>query len=614
MKKKTGVKILVGLLTLCSGIMISNIPAQADNPIVQNVYTADPAPMVSGDTLYLYTSHDEDKLVKDFYTMNDWKCYSTKDMVNWTDLGTVMSYKSFTWADTEDPRAWAPQCVERNGKFYLYVPIHKKGGGMVIGVGVSDKPEGPFVDALGKPLVDDGSWNNIDPTVFIDDDGQAYLYFGNPSLRYVKLNEDMLSYDESIGKKGIVSFDMTEEAFGPKVQSDRKCGYGEGPWFYKRGDLYYLVYAAFIKGGTESLAYSTSQWPTGPWEFQGEIMPSQEFEKTGTCFTNHPGVIDFRGHSYLFYHAQPLKGGGIFHRSVLVDEFTYNEDGSIPGDMKMTVEGPDAIGTLNPFERTEAETFAWGTAIETEMNKQGGVSVCDIKDSSSLKIENVDFGSKEAIRFHASVASDSDSSAAIEVRLDSEDGEKIGTVQIPNTGSKDTYQTCTIDITPTTGVHDLYFLFTGEGSEELFKFDYWQFEKEAEPEPTATPAPLQTPTPAPSATVTPSPSPTVTPSAEPKTEKISVAKTKGLSVKKQKGKKAKVTWKAVKDADGYQVVYATDKKMKKGVKKYSTKKATYTIKKLKKGKKYFVKVRAYQKDENGKKVYGSYSSVKKFNG
>ena len=147
------------------------------------------------------------------------------------------------------------------------------------------------------------------------------------------------------------------------------------------------------------------------------------------------------------------------------------------------------------------------------MNKQGGVSVCDIKDSSSLKIENVDFGSKEAIRFHASVASDSDSSAAIEVRLDSEDGEKIGTVQIPNTGSKDTYQTCTIDITPTTGVHDLYFLFTGEGSEELFKFDYWQFEKEAEPEPTATPAPLQTPTPAPSATVTPSPSPTVTPSA-----------------------------------------------------------------------------------------------------
>lgn len=294
-----------------------------------------------------------------------------------------------------------------------------------------------------------------------------------------------------------------------------------------------------------------------------------------------------------------------------VEEFTYNEDGSIP-DLKMTVEGPDAIGTLNPFNRTEAETFAWGTAVETEMNKLGGVSVCDIKDGSSLKVENVDFGDKEAIRFHASVASDSDSSSAIEVRLDSEDGETIGTIRVPNTGSKDKYETCTVDITPTKGVHDLYFVFTGSGEEALFAFDYWQFEKEPEPEPTATPAPPQTP--APPAAVTPAPVPTVTPSAEPKPEKITVAKTKGLSVKKQKGKKAKVTWKAVKSADGYQVVYATDKKMKKGVKKSSTKKATYTIKKLKKGKKYFVKVRAYKKDAAGKKVYGSYSSVKKFNG
>ena len=183
---------------------------------MQNIYTADPAPMVSGDTLYLYTTHDEDELVKNFYTMNDWKCYSTKDMVNWTDHGTVLSRDNFKWMDTKDPRAWAPQCVERNGKFYMYVPVHKKNGGMVIGVGVSDKATGPFVDAIGKPLVDEGDWNDIDPTVFIDDDGQAYLYFGNPSLRYVKLNEDMLSYDTTIGKKGVVSLDMNESGFGPK--------------------------------------------------------------------------------------------------------------------------------------------------------------------------------------------------------------------------------------------------------------------------------------------------------------------------------------------------------------------------------------------------------------
>ena len=220
--KKIFSKVVAGALVLCMATLSLSIPSKADNPVVQNIYTADPAPMVSGDTLYLYTSHDEDKLIKNFYTMNDWKCYSTKDMVNWTDHGTVLSRDDFKWMDTKDPRAWAPQCVERNGKFYMYVPVHKKNGGMVIGVGVSDKATGPFVDAIGKPLVDEGDWNDIDPTVFIDDDGQAYLYFGNPNLRYVKLNEDMLSYDTTIGKKGIESIDMNESGFGPKVTENGK--------------------------------------------------------------------------------------------------------------------------------------------------------------------------------------------------------------------------------------------------------------------------------------------------------------------------------------------------------------------------------------------------------
>ena len=141
---------------------------RSTNPIIKNIYTADPAPMVYGDTLYLYTTHDEDELVNDFYTMFDWKCYSTKDMVNWTDHGTIFSLDDIEWADD---RAWAPQAVERGGKFYLYCPVHKKDGGMAIAVGISDKPEGPYKD-LGYPLVDEGDWNDIDPTVFIDDDGQ----------------------------------------------------------------------------------------------------------------------------------------------------------------------------------------------------------------------------------------------------------------------------------------------------------------------------------------------------------------------------------------------------------------------------------------------------------
>ena len=287
------------------------------NPIITDIYTADPAPMVVKDTLYLYTTHDEDELVDNFYTMVDWRCYSTKDMVNWIDHGRIFGLSDIEWAET---RAWAPQCIERNGRFYLYCPVKKTGSGMAIAVGVSDSPTGPFKD-IGHPLVDEGDWNDIDPTVFIDDDGQAYLYFGNPELRYVLLNEDMVSFDEKVG---VVKVPMTEESFG-KGSHMTGTSYGEGPWFYKRNGLYYMVFAGFAPGErrNEHFGYATSSSATGPWKYRGVLM------EEGPCFTNHPGICDFKGHSYLFYHTDELPGGSLFHRSVCVAEFTYNEDGTI---------------------------------------------------------------------------------------------------------------------------------------------------------------------------------------------------------------------------------------------------------------------------------------------
>ena len=285
--------------------------------IIKDMYTADPAPMVYDDTLYLYTTHDEDKIVNDFYTMKNWYVFSTKDMVNWEKHGQILSLDDIPWAVD---RAWAPQCVERNGKFYFYFPVQSKAG-VDVGVAVADSPTGPFKD-IGKPLVSQGDWNDIDPTVFIDDDGQAYLYFGNPELRYVKLNEDMVSYDQSVG---VVKIPMTEESFG-KGGHNTGTTYAEGPWFYKRNDIYYMVYAAFRQGqSSESFGYSTSTSPTGPWKYGGVLMTEE-----GGVFTNHPGVIDFKGKSYLFYHTGELPGGGSFHRSVCVTEFEYNEDGSMP--------------------------------------------------------------------------------------------------------------------------------------------------------------------------------------------------------------------------------------------------------------------------------------------
>ena len=165
--KKTILAIIVAVTTLS---------VNAQNPVIHTCFSTDPAPMVYGDRVYVFTGHDEEGA--DFFWMNEWRLFSSADMVNWTDHGCPLAQGDLSWADD---RAWAPQCIERNGKFYLYVPVHSRiSRGMAIGVAVADKIEGPYKDPLGKPLFENGSWDHIDPTVMIDADGQAYLYWGNP--------------------------------------------------------------------------------------------------------------------------------------------------------------------------------------------------------------------------------------------------------------------------------------------------------------------------------------------------------------------------------------------------------------------------------------------------
>lgn len=450
MKKVCKVFVLSLLITM----LLSSV-GYADNPIVQTNYTADPAPMVYNDTCYLYTSHDEDTIVNNFFTMNEWKCYSSKDMVNWTDHGTPLAYTDFSWAKGD---AWAGQCIPRNGKFYYYVPMTAKSGGTSIGVAVSDSPTGPFKDAIGKPLIAPG-YGNIDPTVFIDDNGQAYLYWGNPSLKYVKLNEDMVSYSGSI-----VTVPLTTASFGTRSKTDRETSYEEGPWFYKRGSLYYMVFA----GGpiSEHIAYSTSTSPTGPWTYRGVIMPAQ-----GSSFTNHAGVVDFKGNSYFFYHNGALPDGGGYHRSVAVEKFSYNADGTIP-TINMTTTGAPAISNLNPYIKTEAETICFESGVETENCSEGGMDVCFIDNGDYIKVKGVNFGTG-ATSFEARVAS-ATSGGNIELRLDSPTGKLVGTLVVKGTGGWQTWTTNTCTVSGATGVHDLYLKFTG-GSGSLFNINWWKF-------------------------------------------------------------------------------------------------------------------------------------------
>lgn len=432
--------------------------SSAQNPIIQTRYTADPAPMIYNDKVYLYTTHDEN--ASTWFTMNDWRLYTSGDMVNWTDHGIVLSYSDFSWAKRD---AWAAQCIERNGRFYMYVPvINKENNNPAIGVAVADNPYGPFYDPLDKPLVQTGV-GDIDPSVFIDDDGQAYLYWGNPNCYYVKLNEDMISY-----KGEVVGIPMTEEAFGRRENDPKRATlYEEGPWLYKRNDRYYLLWA----GGPlpEHLGYSISDSPTGPWKYGGILMPTE-----GKSFTNHPGIIDFRGKTYLFYHNGALPGGSGFTRSVCVDEIKFDKNGTIP-QINMTEKGIEkSQATLNPYIKNEAETIAWSEGVKSDQNTQVGVFITATGNGSYTKVRDVDFGQTGASGFRARVST-VHNDVTMEIRLDGIEGELIATVGVPRTGGSDRWELVSAEVTRVTGIHDLYFVFKGNTTGDLMYFDYWMF-------------------------------------------------------------------------------------------------------------------------------------------
>lgn len=414
-------------------------------PIIQTSYTADPAPMVYNDTVFLYTSHDEDDASG--FKMINWLLYTSTDMVNWTDHGVVASLKDFKWVK-HDNGAWAVQAIERNGKFYLYCPMHGQG----IGVLVSESPYGPFKDPLGKRLIEtEHLWNDIDPNPFVDADGQAYLYWGNPDLYYVKLNPDMISY----------SGEVVKEPTKPK-------NYQEGPWVYKHKEHYYLSYASTCC--PEGIGYAMSTSPTGPWEYKGMVV--QASDKTRG---NHPGIIDYKGKSYCFGHSYDIlkRQTSTFYerRSVDMDEIIYNTDGTIKTIQYWSVDGPKAVGKLNPFKRVEAETMAWSEEVKSEKNIQKEVFVTKIDNNDYIEVREVDFNAG-AKKFKVTAASLK--GGKIEIRLNDKDGQVIGVCDVGHTGDLNTWKEFECKVKKTKGVHTLFLVFKGNG-ESLFNLDWWKF-------------------------------------------------------------------------------------------------------------------------------------------
>lgn len=290
---------------------------RGSNPILPNIFTADPASFVHNCTFYITAGRDEGT---NGFLLRSWYVLSSTDMVNWTDHGApVMSLSTFTWADAN---AWAGQMIERGGKFYWYVPVNKRGGGMAIGVAVGDSPLGPFRDAIGAPLVDDTiemrAFNftdagqtvyTIDPTVFIDDNGQAYLTYGGFwRMVTVALNDNMTSIKGSW-------IERTPRDFF------------EAPYLTKRNGIYYMVYAAGANPAT--IDYATATNPTGPWTYRGRILDKLPALAGQDAPTSHPAITEFAGQWYLVYHISNGKGGGTYRRQVAIEKLFFNSDGTI---------------------------------------------------------------------------------------------------------------------------------------------------------------------------------------------------------------------------------------------------------------------------------------------
>ncbi|MFV0290251.1 MAG: glycoside hydrolase family 43 protein [Mangrovibacterium sp.] len=289
-----------------------------NNPIIRDKYTADPSVLVHNDTVYLYAGHDEAPARSEFYKMDEWLVYSSTDLVNWTEHSSPLKPSDFEWAAHS---AWASDVVERDDKFYWYATVeHGSIPGKSIGVAVSDSPTGPFKDAIGAALISNDMttehtqimWDDIDPIVFIDNNKQAYIYWGNTVCYWAKLKDNMIELDGEIH-----TIDLPH--------------YTEAPYIHKRGEWYYLSYAYQFP---EKTAYAMSKSIEGPWEHVGILN-----ELAGNSNTNHQAIVEYQKNWYYIYHTGALQpDGGSYRRSVCIDRLYYNSDSTLQRIL-MTSEG-----------------------------------------------------------------------------------------------------------------------------------------------------------------------------------------------------------------------------------------------------------------------------------
>ena len=437
------------ILTLLSALNTS----RAQNPLILNQFTADPSARVFEGKVYVYPSHDipcgEGQGIIGF-CMADYHVFSSENLTDWTDHGVIVSQDKVPWVDPGSYSMWAPDCIFRNGKYYFYFPAvandKSEGYGRRIGVAVSNTPYGPFKP---EPEPIEGVYG-IDPNPFIDDDGQAYLYWAGRRKIYVaKLNGNMLEIE---GKAREVRH-LPEK-------------FKEGPFMFKRKNLYYLTYP-YVEGTTERLVYSTSESPEGPFTYRGIIMD----ESPVACWTNHQSIIEYRDQWYLFYHHNDLSPHFDKNRSIRDDSLFFNDDGTI----RKVIPTLRGVGLTNARSEIQVDRYTAisnsGASIDylDTLNRSLGWKTLLNTPASWVQYNSVDFGTNPPGSVLVKIYSEAP--ANIEIRIDRIDGPLLARIKTNGNNDWEIIQS-ELSERPS-GLHNLIVLLDGPNKTEI---DWVRFE------------------------------------------------------------------------------------------------------------------------------------------
>ncbi|MGB3008403.1 MAG: family 43 glycosylhydrolase [Chitinophagaceae bacterium] len=403
------------LLSLTFFVLFFDQVIVAQNPIIRNQYSADPTARVFGDRVYVYPSHDifatEGKGRLGWFCMEDYHVFSSANLTDWTDHGMIVTQNKIPWVRPDSYSMWAPDCIERNDKYYFYFPTSPKdtakyGRGFRIGVAVADKPTGPFIPEA-EPIND---VKGIDPNVFIDKDGQAYLYWSQGNIYGAKLKSNMLELDSEVKTLG----DLPTK------------GLKEGPYMIERNGIYYLTYP-HVENKIERLEYAISDNPLGPFKFAGVIMD----ESPTGCWTNHHSIIEFKKQWYLFYHHNDYSPNFDKARSIRADSLSFNPDGTI----KKVIPTFRGIGISVATKEIQIDRYSSlsikGASIEFNdtLDRFKGWKTIFNSTGSWVQYNSVDFGKKKLKT--VSVNALSVAGGTLQIRTNGINGPVIADVKIP---------------------------------------------------------------------------------------------------------------------------------------------------------------------------------------